>query len=100
MKDDAWSIEEARRCLTEKLGAEPESPEVRIASPEDTILHKLTWFKMGGHISERQWGDIQGVLKVSGTSLDIGYLKLWAGRLGTLDILEKALSESGISEKR
>lgn len=37
---------------------------VRFASPEDTLLHKLVWYKLGNEISDRQWGDILGVLRV------------------------------------
>lgn len=32
-----------------------------ISSPEDIILSKLEWFKMGGEVSERQWRDILSV---------------------------------------
>ena len=64
------------------------------ASPEDIILHKLEWFRMGHHISERQWNDVLGVLKVQRDQLDLSYLKHWATQLDILDLLEKALVES------
>ncbi len=48
---------------------------------------------MGGQVSERQWNDIIGVLKVQGKTLDIDYLKKWATEINVLDILEKALKE-------
>ena len=35
----------------------------RFASPEDTILSKLEWYRMGGEVSDRQWRDILGVMK-------------------------------------
>jgi hypothetical protein len=31
---------------------------IRFASPEDTLLHKLVWYKLGNEISDRQWSDI------------------------------------------
>ena len=35
-----------------------------VASPEETILAKLEWYRLGGEISDRQWQDILGVLKM------------------------------------
>ena len=73
-----------------------EEPEVSafFASPEDTILAKLEWFRMGGEISERQWRDVLGVLKVRAGILDLEYLRGWARKLHLIDMLEKALRES------
>jgi Nucleotidyl transferase AbiEii toxin, Type IV TA system len=31
------------------------SLEIRVASPEDTILAKLAWYRNGGQTSDRQW---------------------------------------------
>jgi hypothetical protein len=64
------------------------------ASPEDTILAKLEWYRKGNEVSERQWGDIIGVLKVRAGDLDQEYLRKWAIELGVSDLLEKALKES------
>lgn len=70
---------------------------VRFSSPEDTILHKLYWFRLGGEQSERQWRDLIGVLKVQSDSLDDDYLQQWAGQLGLSDLLESALNEAASS---
>lgn len=35
-----------------------------LASPEDIILQKLAWYQLGDEVSERQWLDALGVLKV------------------------------------
>lgn len=52
----------------------PQGPvTIRFASPEDTLLHKLVWYRLGNEISDRQWGDILGVFKVQGTLLDDEY---------------------------
>ena len=66
----------------------------KFASPEDTILSKLEWYRMGGKVSERQWRDILGVLKTRADGLDLAYLRIWAGELNVSDLLERALRES------
>ena len=66
----------------------------KFASPEDTILSKLEWYRMGGEVSDRQWRDILGVLKTRAGELDLGYLRQWAGELKVNDLLERALKEA------
>ena len=50
-----------------KLGrVDPKSKlEVPIASPEDMILSKLEWYRLGNEISERQWKDVTRVMRSS-----------------------------------
>ena len=48
--------------------------EFPVASAEDTILAKLVWFRKGGRVSDRQWHDILGVVKVQAERLDRAYL--------------------------
>jgi len=69
-----------------------------VASPEGTVLNKLEWYKMGGGVSDRQWNDILGVLKVRGAALDMQYLKRWASVLNVADLLERALVDAGLNE--
>ena len=61
------------------------------ASPEDTILSKLEWYRLGGEVSERQWRDVLGVLKTCAGELDLDYLHKWAKEIGVTDLLERAL---------
>lgn len=63
----------------------------KFASPEDTILSKLEWYRMGGEVSDRQWRDILGVIKTRAGDLDLGYLRKWADDLKVSDLLERAL---------
>jgi len=63
-----------------------------VATAEDTILAKLEWFRAGGEVSENQWRDVMGILKVQAGSLDLAYLKRWARNLHVEDLLEKALT--------
>jgi hypothetical protein len=65
-----------------------------VASAEDTILSKLEWYRMGGDVSNRQWRDVLGVLKVQGDRLDWGYLRHMAATLNVTDLLERALKEA------
>jgi hypothetical protein len=66
----------------------------RFASPEDTILAKLEWYHIGGEVSERQWRDILGVLKVRADALDLDYLRKWASELKVSDLLERAIQQA------
>ena len=63
--------------------------EVPIASPEDTILSKLEWYRLGNEVSERQWDDVARVVKILGRTLDREYLKRNAAELGVADLLQK-----------
>ena len=58
-------------------------PERRIfvKTPEDIVLRKLLWFRHGGEVSDRQWADVQSVLRTQADRLDYDYLRDWASRL-------------------
>ncbi len=72
--------------------------EFPVDTAEDTVVHKLEWYRAGGGVSERQWGDIIGVLKVQADALDTNYMRTWAKQLGVVDLLERALAEVGDHE--
>lgn len=69
--------------------------EVCVVSPEDIVLLKLRWFQETGGTSERQWGDVVGVLGVQGDALDHEYLTDWARKLGLDELLDRAIAEAG-----
>ena len=76
----------------------PDQPGARtyqVDTPEDTVLHKLEWYRAGGEVSDRQWSDIVGVLDVQGDALDRAYLDRWAAMLGVDDLLARAWDEAG-----
>lgn len=67
-----------------------------VASPENMVVNKLEWYRMGGGVSIRQWNDILGVLKAQRTALDVAYLERWAAALDVSDLLDHALVEAGL----
>jgi len=89
-RPDAWGRAEMDRGRVERVGEGADAVEIRFATPEDTVLHKLVWFRLGNELSERQWRDVLGVLSVQGAALDDAYLDRWAGDLGVADLLERA----------
>jgi hypothetical protein len=89
-RDDAWSREEMARARTEPLDTPEGRVSIHFASAEDTLLHKLVWYKLGQEVSDRQWGDIIGVLEVQADRLDREYLDRWAGLLDVSDLLDRA----------
>lgn len=70
-----------------------------VSSAEDTVLAKLEWYRRGGETSERQWGDVRGVLQAGGDALDFAYLRRGALELGVDDLLGRALDEAGLRRR-
>lgn len=62
-----------------------------IASPEDTILSKLEWYRLGSEVSERQWDDVVRVMKILGNQADLEYRKSNATDLKVADLLQRLL---------
>jgi hypothetical protein len=57
-----------------------------IHPPEDILLQKA-----GGEVSDRQWRDVQAIVRVQGPHLDTEYLRINAPALGVEDLLERLL---------
>jgi hypothetical protein len=97
LKNTVYHREALHRKQKELLDEE-HGLEFYLASAEDIILSKLEWFRMGGEVSETQWNDVLGVLKVQNTALDMAYLRQWAAELHLTDLLEHALKDAGINQ--
>lgn len=68
-----------------------------VASAEDIILQKLIWYRLGNQVSDRQWRDVLGVLKVQADRLDFNYLNQWTQTLELEYLMTQALREAGLS---
>lgn len=60
---------------------------VEMATPEDVILSKLEWSKIG--VSERQFADALQVARTQEKTLDFAYLEKWSKELGVADLWNK-----------
>ncbi len=65
-----------------------------LSSPEDTVLAKLVWYRLGEEVSDRQWRDILSVLRVQAGLLDVPYLHRWAEELAVNDLLARAFEQT------
>jgi hypothetical protein len=65
-----------------------------VYTPEDILLQKLRWYRMGNEVSDRQWRDILGIVLVQGDALDETYLQRGAQTLSVSDLLARAIDEA------
>ncbi len=85
----------AQRARAQRQAVAPDGDgTLVVASPEDTVAQKLAWYRQGGGVSDRQWRDVLGVLKVQGRRMDRDILREAARTLGVDDLLERALGEA------
>lgn len=93
LKADFWLLrpvpferEMFHRRLQDSWFGEP----IWLATAEDVILHKLYWNRITP--SDRQLGDVAGVVQVQLGKLDESYLRRWAIELSVSGELEAVLS--------
>jgi hypothetical protein len=92
-KDRTFDRLQLERRIAAIVATDPEQS-VYVTSPEDILLSKLEWYRMGDEVSDRQWRDILGVVKTKSDQLDLTYLRRWAKELAVEDLLERALQEA------
>jgi hypothetical protein len=97
--DSDFDRSEFARARPQRIYAAGRDAKIRVKSPEDTILRKLHWYRLGGETSERQWTDVLGCVNTQGESLDLDYLRDWATELGVADLLRRALDGSASETK-
>lgn len=91
-KNDDLSREEMSRREKYQI-TEEKGQDLYLASAEDIILSKLKWYKSGGCVSERQWNDVKGVLRIVDKRLDFIYLQDRAKKRGLKDLLDEVLAQ-------
>lgn len=92
---DSLDRSQMARRRREKILVEPDRW-AYLATPEDTVLQKLRWYRIGGGTSETQWRDVLGILKLRAEPFDLEYLRHTAAAVQLSDLLEKAFRESGL----
>jgi len=70
-----------------------------VYTPEDILLQKLRWYRLGGGTSDRQWRDVLGIVRVQTGRLDAAYLRRGAAILNVEDLLARAMGE-GQADRR
>src|SRR5207248_11318376 len=68
-KDEAFEQSAMARRVPTPVPGTPNASVV-LYTPEDVILFKLRWYRLGNEVSEQQWKDVLGVLKVQAGKLD------------------------------
>lgn len=84
------------RARRQVLHTEPDVSALLI-SPEDAIVAKLLWYRQGREVSDRQWRDVIGMLRVLADTLDRTYLEQFAQQVGVRDLLERAIAEASLT---
>jgi hypothetical protein len=86
-----------RLALSRRVALDlPDAPgePISLQAPEDVVLSKLVWFRLGNEVAAQQWNDVLGVLQVQAGRLDSAYLDHWAAELGVADLLQRARREA------
>jgi hypothetical protein len=93
--DDAFDRERLTRRQPVRLSRSDEkNTTIYLDTAEDTIVRKLEWFRRGGEVSERQWRDVLGIMRLQGARLDSRHMRTWAERLRVSDLLDRAAREA------
>ena len=88
---DRYQQEAFARTVRFPLEEDDPFTEVAFASVEDTVVFKLHWFRLGGEVSERQWADVLGILRLKKSAVDLEYARRWSKHFRADDLLERAL---------
>lgn len=87
--------EQMTRRRRVRISADPDRF-LYVYTPEDILLQKLRWYRLGGETSEHQWRDVLGIVRVQAGRLDAAYLQRSAAILRVEDLLARAMPETGM----
>lgn len=92
IKVDFWILknnEFDKSRLKRRIAKKILNQTVYFISPEDLILKKLLWHQESQSV--RQLEDIHSIIEILKDKLDLTYLRKWANKQGTQDLLEGAI---------
>ena len=88
-KDREYDRTVFQRIRQDSLVSEEPPQTVLFPRPEDVVLAKLEWYRLGDEASERQWRDVIEVMMTQDEVLDRSYLRQWAAELQVADLLAR-----------
>jgi hypothetical protein len=68
-----------------------------VSAPRSSCCGSSIGNRRGGGVSDQQWRDILGVLKVQAGRLDLDFLRRMSTQLQITDLLDRALLQSGLA---
>ncbi len=83
-----------QQAFLRRTAAKIDGIDVFALTPEDVVVSKLEWAKMGE--SSRQIEDVAGVLKEQKERLDIPYIEKWVNELGLSSQWDQACRLAGV----
>lgn len=89
LKSRSFSQAEFSRRKVEDLG----DLKLTVATPEDILIAKLEWAKMGQ--SERQLEDASSIVRIKGDTLDVPYVERWVKELNLDEQWQAAKRRAG-----
>lgn len=84
-KADLYGKLKLERAIAKKINRQ----EIFFVSPEDLILSKLSWYKESE--SSKHLEDIKTILDNQKLKLNLNYVKKWAKKQSTINILERII---------
>jgi Nucleotidyl transferase AbiEii toxin, Type IV TA system len=86
-RSDAWGQSQLARRKSVAIRPDLSAP---TAAPEDVILGKMWYYRVGEH--EKHLRDIASMLRISGDQIDRDYISHWAQQLELTDVWQTVLA--------